>query len=181
MEKIYTLLFLPFLLFISSCSLDSVRENIFKEGENGYNFRESKAAWDDLKKKNGNSYEYTFLEESWTGVGSETTIIVEKGKVIGRYYEAFIISDENGTKTITDTYEETSRKEIGSHTAGAPPLSMDDLYKTCISQYLTVDPDTNEVYFETNETGVMILCGFSSYGCNDDCYVGIRISKFTWR
>ncbi len=181
MEKIYTLISLPFLLLIISCSLDSVGENILKEGENGYNFRESKAAWDDLKKENGNSYEYTILEESWTGIGNETTILVEKGKVLSRYYKAFIISQENGTKEITDTYEETSRKDIGKHAAGAPPLLMDDLYKTCISQYLIVDPDTNEVYFETDDTGVMTLCGFSSIGCNDDCYKGIRISKFNWK
>lgn len=182
MEKIYTILMLPLFLFLMfSCSMDALQENIQIEGEHGYNFRESKAAWDELKRKNGNSYEYTILEQSWTGTGSETTIDVEKGRVIGRYYLAFEISDEDGSKEITDSYEETSKKEIGSHSLGAPPHTIDDLYKTCISEYLIVDPDSNEVYFETNEEGVMILCGFVPIGCQDDCYRGIRISAFSWK
>lgn len=182
MEKIYLFALLPFTLFLMfSCSVETLQENLTIEGEHGYNFRESKAEWDVLKKKNGNSYSYTILEQSWTGAGSETTIIVEKGKVVSRNYIAFVISDEDGHKEITDSYEEKSRKEIGKHSSGAPPHTMDDLYKTCISQYLVVDPDANQVYFETNVEGVMMLCGFVPAGCHDDCYRGIRISHFSWR
>ncbi|WP_156879152.1 hypothetical protein [Salinimicrobium xinjiangense] len=182
MEKIYPLMSLPLiLLLLFSCSIDALEENLNIEGEHGYNFRESKAAWDQLKKKNGNSYEYTILEQSWTGHGSETTLLVEKGKVKGRYYIAFLISDEDGSKTITDSYEEILKKDIGKHEPGAPPFTMDDLYKSCISEFLIADPDTNEVYFETDEVGIMILCGFVPIGCQDDCYRGIRISNFSWR
>lgn len=182
MEKKYTIALLPFtFLLIFSCSVDALQENLTLEGEYGFNFRESKAEWDKLKKKNGNSYVYTILEQSWTGHGSETTIEVVKGKVTGRYYIAFEISDEDGSKNITDSYEETLRKDIGKHDAGAPPYTMDDLYRTCISEYLVADPDTNEVYFETNEEGVMMLCGFVPLGCHDDCYRGIRISYFAWK
>lgn len=180
MEKIYTLVFLPFFLLVISCSLDSIGEH-FEDTERNLEFRESRAEWRKLKKKNGNSYEYTILEESWTGVGSETTIHVQKGKVIGRYYVAFIISEEDGSKEITETYEETSRKEIGNHAAGAPPYTMDDLYRTCLTDYLRLDDDTNVIYFETNEEGVMNLCGFVPVGCQDDCFRGIRISSFSWK
>jgi hypothetical protein len=182
MEKIYLTTFLPFtFVLLLSCSMDALQENLTIEGEYGYDFRESKLEWDKLKKKNGNSYEYTILEQSWTGAGSETTIDVEKGRVIGRFYVAFQISDEDGSKTVTDSYEETSKKEIGSHSLGAPPHTIDDLYKSCISEFLIADPDANEVYFDTNEEGIMTLCGYVPHGCQDDCYRGITISRFSWK
>lgn len=181
MKKFYSIFVLPLscLLFFS-CSVDAMQEKLDVEGEYGYDFRESRKAWKNLKKQNGDSYVYTILEQSWTGHGSETVLRVEKGKVTSRYYVAFTISDEDGARTITNSYEETSKKGIGSHSLGAPPLTIDNLYSTCISQYLTVDHEANEVLFETNEEGVMMLCGFVPIGCHDDCYRGIRISEFYW-
>ena len=182
MEKNYTLMTLPFILFlVLSCSIESVRENLLIEGEHGFNFRESKSQWDELKKRNGNSYNYTMVEQSWTGVGSETTIHVEKGKVVARYFIAFIISEEDGTKEITDTYSEESKKDLGKHSLGAPPYSIDDLYKTCVSKFLIADPDYNTVYFDTNEEGVIALCGYVPVDCGDDCFKGLVISHFAWK
>lgn len=182
MEKLYSIFVIPItcMLFFS-CSVEAMQDKLSIEGEHGYDFRESRTAWKNLKKENGNSYEYMILEQSWTGHGSETTIEVQEGKVRGRYYVAFIISNEDGSKTITDTYEERSKKEIGSHSLGAPPYTIDDLYRTCLSKYLTVDHEANNVFFETNEEGVMMLCGFVPIGCQDDCFKGIRISFFAWK
>ena len=124
MEKYYTFLLLPLIFFLFySCSIDTMQEKLSVEGEHGFNFQESKSAWKKLKKEHGNSYVYTVLEQSWTGHGSETTIEVEKGKVKGRSYIAFTISDEDGSRSITDRYEERSRREIGSHSLGAPPYT----------------------------------------------------------
>lgn len=182
MEKTYFIFTLPlFLILFTSCSMESVRENVDKEGENGFNFRESKLQWEKLKKLNGNSYSYGILEQSFAGNGSETTIVVKKGKVTSRFYEAFEIDQNDGTKTILYSYVEESKKELGSHPEGALPVTMDELYRSCISQYLIADPDSNEVHFETNEDGVMMLCGFVPYGCQDDCYRGFSLSHFEWR
>lgn len=182
MEKNYILLTFPFLLIlILSCSMESaLRENVNKEGEHGYDFIESKKEWDKLKVQNGNSYFYVMLEQSFSGFGSETKILVNNGKVIARYYDAFEISEEDGTKTVTYSYSEEVRKDLGKHAEGAPPVNMDELYKSCLSKYLIADPDTNTVYFDTTAEGVMILCGFVPHGCHDDCYSGIRISEFVW-
>ena len=181
MKKLYIIFLLPVTCFLFfSCSADAMQSKLNVEGEHGFDFRESRTAWKNLKKQNGNSYAYTILEQSFTGHGSETTIEVEEGKVRARFYIAFIISDEDGTKSITDRYEEITKKDIGSHSLGAPPLTIDKLYSTCLSKYLTVDHEANEIYFETNEEGVMMLCGFVPVGCQDDCYRGIRISEFHW-
>ncbi len=180
MRKIYTIL--PFfLLLLISCSMESINENMDKDGENGFNFIESKQERNKLKGRNGNSYVYTISEQSFAGFGSETTIEVQKGKVISRFYEAYEISENDESTTIILSYWETSKKELGSHSEGAPAVTMDDLYKTCISQYLIADPNANEVYFETNGQGVMTMCGFVPYGCQDDCYRGIMLSHFAWK
>lgn len=182
MKKTYLILMFPVsLMLFVSCSVEAMQDKLNVEGEYGYDYRESRAAWKELKKKNGDSYVYTILEQSWTGAGSETTIEVEKRKVIARYFKAFEISDDNGSRVITQSYEETSKKEIGSHSSGAPPLTIDDLYNTCISKFLTVDHVANKVYFDTNEAGVMMLCGYEPPGCVDDCFQGIRISSFSWK
>jgi hypothetical protein len=182
MEKNITLLTLPFICFlILSCSMETVRDNMLVEGENGFNFVESKAQWKDLKKKNGNSYEYTIREQSWTGVGSDTRILVTRGKVTARYFTAFQMSDEDGSIEYTGGYEEVDKKDIGTHEEGAPPINIDGLYQTCLSKYLVVDPDSNTVYFDTNEEGVISLCGYVPIGCVDDCFEGINMSHFAWR
>lgn len=182
MEKLYSIFVTPIILMLFySCNVEAMQEKLSVEGEHGYDFRESKTAWRNLKKEHGNSYVYTILEQSWTGHGSETTLVVDEGKVKERHYVEFIISDEDGSKSITDSYKETSKKEIGSHSSGAPPYTIDDLYRTCLSKYLTVDHDANEVFFETDEDGVMMLCGYVPNGCQDDCFRGIRISEFSWR
>lgn len=181
MEKLSTMLVTCTFMLLVSCSVDAMQDKFAVEGEHGFNFKESKSAWKELKKKNGNSYEYTVLEQSWTGHGSETIIVVKNGKVTSRHYTAFEISDEDGTKNITDSYEENQKREIGSHSSGAPPYTIDKLYNTCLSKYLTVDHEANNVYFETNEQGVMMLCGYEPIGCQDDCFKGIRISEFRWK
>lgn len=182
MEKYYSILALPFVFMLFfSCSVDAMQDKLRLEGEHGFDFKESRTAWKKLKKENGNSYVYVVLEQSWTGHGSETTIEVENGKVKTRSYTAFVISDEDGSKSITDSYEETSKREIGSNSLGAPPYTIDKLYNTCLSKYLTVDHEANKVFFETNEEGVIMLCGFVPIGCQDDCFRGIRISDFSWK
>ena len=133
-----------------------------------------------MKAENGNSYFYVFLEQSFAGFGSETKITVNRGKVISRHYEAFEISEEDGVKTITFSYAEEFKKDLGKHPDGAEPVTMDQLYRSCVAQYLIADPDANEVYFDTNEEGVMMLCGFVPIGCQDDCYKGITLSEFSW-
>lgn len=177
LHDIFLFTVVPVILF--SCSLETFNDNLEEKGENGYTFSESRKQWKKLKGKNGNSYEYVMLEQSFTGFGSETTITVKKGKVISRLFHTFIISDEDGTKTLTFVYSE-DRESLGTHEEGALPVTIDELYKTCLSQYLIADPETNTVYFDTNEEGVISLCGYVPVGCQDDCFTGITISSFNW-
>ncbi|UOR05180.1 hypothetical protein MUN82_19860 [Hymenobacter aerilatus] len=168
---------------IMSCSKDettnlSVLTTL--KGESGISYNESLSKWYELKKTNGNSYVYQTTFVSWTGFGSITEIKIEKGIVTSRAYQEFKINATNGQREIIDTYTET-KANLGSHKKGAAPLTIDDLYNSCASEYLIVDKEKNTLYFDTDKiNGSMNLCGFVPKGCADDCFRGIRINSFKW-
>lgn len=149
------------------------------KGESGLSYNESIGKWNELKTVNGNSYIYQTRFVSWTGQGSTTEIVVIDGEVITRSYYEFKPSEAGGEEQIIDSYTENGGA-IGSNEKGAAPLTVDELYTTCASDYLVVDATNNTLYFETDSTGLMTLCGFVPDGCADDCYSGVSITGFDW-
>ena len=149
------------------------------KGESGISFNESYSKWTDLKKENGNSYVYQTIQISWTGFGSTTELRIENGVIIERNYEEFMTNDTNGQRRIIDSYSETNTN-LGSHEKGADLLTIDDLYNSCSSEYLSVNTSTNTLYFETETNGLMTSCGFVPDNCSDDCFNGVTINSFNW-
>ncbi|AFD09072.1 hypothetical protein [Solitalea canadensis] len=143
------------------------------------NYNESYVKWTKLKAQNGNSYTYQTTFGSWTGGGSTTELKIENGKVTGRNYHRFILNGSNGKKDTVASYVETVG-DLGSHESGAKLLTIDELYRSCIGEYLVVDEDNNQLFFESNTEGVMYLCGFVPDGCVDDCFNGITIENLKW-
>ncbi|WP_396601307.1 hypothetical protein [Algibacter sp. R77976] len=142
-------------------------------------YNSSLEEWNTLKKQNNDSYTYTTSTSSWVGYGTNTTLIIQKGTVISRAYEAFQFDESNGSKIITDSYLETS-KDLNTHENGFATLTMDELYNSCIENYLSVNKNHNTIYFETNNFGILSNCGFVPDNCADDCFRGFRISLFEW-
>lgn len=162
-----------------SCSRDVFVPNLLITGENGYNFIQSQKEWNKLKKRHKESYQYTVYEQSYTGFGSETTISVMNGEVVSREYQSFYMNENDGTKELIDSYYE-EKEELGTHSEGWEPVDLDVMYSECGSEYLRVDPDTHTLYFDTDEDGVISLCGNVPDLCADDCFNGFTISKFEW-
>lgn len=177
--KLFLLIFFPVYMMQNSCSSEMYAPNLLVTGDSGYNYVQSQKEWNKLKKRHQNSYQYTVLEQSFSGFGSETTITVINGDVVSRKYESFSISEEDGTKEIIDSYVE-EKEELGMHDEGWPPVDLDEMYKDCGTDYLMVDPDSHTLYFDTNEDGVMTLCGNVPELCGDDCFNGFSITNFQW-
>lgn len=176
------LIFFSFTLTIFSCKKDNTNGlSILTTltGESGLTYNQSQASWLELKNQNGNSYLYQTTFTSWTGFGSTTELKVINGEVVSRIYQEYTIDGGTGNKEITDSYTETSA-DLGTHTQGAAPLTIDELYESCAADYLTVDENDNTIYFETEGGGLMTLCGFVPNNCADDCFEGIRITAFEW-
>jgi len=175
--------FILFLFCITplSCSTsDNDRGEI--TGESGISYSDSKKMWKELKAQNDETYSYTVSFISWSGFCSRTTITVKDGLVSNREYLYFeqVLNEESELEEVEiESYTEAG-EEIGSHSDGFDPLLIDELYETCISEYLIVNTGENDVYFNTNESGIISNCGFVEKGCVDDCFIGFRISEFQW-
>jgi len=136
--------------------------------------------WKTLKKQYDNSYTYTTSFESWAGFGTNTTLTIQNGIVVSRAYEGYQRDNTNGNIIITETYIETI-EHLNTHERGFPTLTVDELYTSCIEDYLSVNKKNNTIYFETNDIGIISICGFVPDGCIDDCFRGFRISSFEWK
>jgi hypothetical protein len=150
--------------------------NKLSNASKNYNFNKSHEAWENLKSNNGNSYRYTTEFNSWVGFGSKTIIEIQNGTVISREYEEFSTNESNSSLL---SYMETG-SDLGSHTEGAPVATVDELYDSCISNYLFVDANTNYINFQTNEIDLLKSCSYIPKNCADDCVVGIQLSNFEW-
>ena len=175
----YHLLTLAFIFTLNSCSSDTLDPSLDLKGDTALNFSESKELWLEMKQEQGDDYQYTIHEMSWTGAESKTTSTIEKGNPVSRNYVAYVRDQNSGEEEVTDSYLEAGA-ELGSHEIGARPLTIDELYETCVAQFLSVDEDTNTIHFETDEQGILNLCGYVEKGCIDDCFKGITMSNFNW-
>jgi len=176
----FFVLFLTVVSF-SSCSSDdkSANEKEFV-GESGINSSESKELWLSLKSTNKDSYEYTIETESWTGFATSTTIKVEDGEVVSREFISTQPQEENPAETETVEEYMEAGSDLGTHESGAEILTIDELYNLCFAEYLTVDTDSNLIYFDTTSEGVINTCGYVNKDCADDCFIGFRLTNFTW-
>lgn len=179
------LIYIAVLLLIVSCnSDDDSSENQLStltnlDSEIGLSYAESIDAWNELKNTRGNSYNYQTTITSFSGFGSTTELQVRNGVTTTRVYQEFSTDVATGEQEIIDAYTETG-SELGNNVKGATPLTIDQLYASCAADFLVIDPSTNTVYFQTDVSGLMTLCGFVPDNCQDDCYEGIRINAFDW-
>lgn len=180
-----TKLFIPALItlvLICNLSCDTNSDTNYK---NVKEFETSLESWKRLKLDNGTSYTYEISMGSVFGFGSTTKITVKNNLVVSRSFESYSIYDESNNylshenRLITSSYTETP-ETIGTHDRGASPLTIDEVYNTCLNDYLFVDTDTNQVIFAVDDFNLIKDCYYVANGCQDDCSIGIMITKFDW-
>ena len=148
-------------------------------------YNSSLNSWNILKDSNRNSYTYTMSSGSVFGFGSNTTITVINGTVSSRIFELYSIYDDNNNyvgyddRVILESYTENI-ETLNSHDSGAAAVTIDALYDTCLSDYLSVDADSNTIVFDVDDASIIKNCLYIPEGCQDDCTFGIQISSFQW-
>lgn len=150
-----------------------------KKNETQNSYDKSFSAWKAYKASVNNSYSYKSTYGSFTGVGIETTITVENGKITNRDFIRYKYDQpaNNGipTKTIITEWHETSA-DLGSHPEGMQLYTLDDIYDIAKNVWLKADAATNKIYFESKNNGVISTAGYFPNNCQDDCFVGVTIS-----
>lgn len=160
MKKVLLAIFLC--LFIFSC----------KEQELRSDFDVSIAAWKNFRETSNNSYEYMTASSSWVGTSSTTVITVRYGEVIKRQYTQYQLGTAGNTpvKTWTET-----RTDLNSHPEGSRGITLDEVYEQA-RNWVKASEKENTIYFETNNAGMISLCGYVPDNCADDCFTGITIT-----
>lgn len=166
MRKILSIIFPLFaILTFTSCEDEIEFE---KEYEASYK------VWKNFQAEVDDSYRYTVTSGSWTGFVGTTTLTIEKGEVVKREY--ILENIEYGKDTqIIESWTET-KAELNSHKAGDTTITLEEVYKLAKEDWLQHRKGT-ESFFETNNNGMISACGYVENGCQDDCFIGIMISK----
>jgi hypothetical protein len=177
--------FIVFIIIIIVIISGSIYLSVGKS-VNYLEYFKSLQTWNTLKKENNNSYSYISSYQSWTGNYSNTKIEVKNGIPISRNYETGVmeynISDNNKVdikNTKNDTYSE-NQSNLGTHKSGFSAITIDDIYKKCITSMLKVSILNNTINFELDKNGLISSCGYTPKNCQDDCFRGIEISNFQW-
>ncbi len=159
------------LLCLVSVFWECKKEDFKYENE----FDQSFFKWETFKKNAGDSYSYVVYNSSWVGASWQTEIIVTNGKVTQR---SFKMISAQGLGDIPQAEREwvESKDEINIHSTGATPLTLDQIYEKASTDWLLKRKNAT-IYFETENNGLISVCGYVEDGCQDDCFVGIHISS----
>jgi len=150
------------LLSVTSC----------KKGPYASEFEESYKAWIKFKTESQNSYNYSIITGSLSGVTTETIIYVQNGKVVKRSFRA--TSEHAGPPVVVQEEWIEEGSSLNTHQTGAPTKTLDQVYAEAESNWLK-KRDNAQTYFETKNDGMISLVGYEEDGCQDDCFRGITI------
>ncbi|MCS4165128.1 MULTISPECIES: hypothetical protein [Sphingobacterium] len=153
--------------FFISCSKDVAYSSEFDK---------SYEAYQKYKKENANSYQYTVTSSSWTGSNSTTTITVFNGQVEHRSYEAKTHLEDGKVQTYAKWTE--NKTELNTHDEGYEASTLDQVYERAKKDWLIKRRDS-KIYFEAKNNGLISSAGYVPDNCQDDCFVGINISKIS--
>ncbi|TCI91825.1 hypothetical protein [Tenacibaculum sp. M341] len=138
-------------------------------------FETSFKSWRSFKKQSKNAYKYVVKNSSWIGLSWETTITVEDGIVIQRVFKYTEIDPSiNIDQDDLEWVEEGN--DIGTHNNGASPITLDEIYAEAENNWLK-DRDDVIIYFETENNGMISICGYTNKQCSDDCFIGVTIKS----
>ena len=162
------LLIIALLLTITSCKKDNLPYS--SEFETSYQ------KWIIYKSSVKNSYSYISTTSSVFSFSSESTITVKNGVVVGRAYTSYQSKGPIAQLIIGWTEDQSN---LNTHTEGAKTLTLDEIYQKAKTEWLSVDKKTNDIFFETDNNGLLVSCGYIPAGCVDDCFTGIHIKSIT--
>ena len=160
------------LISVTGCKKDDIAD----ESE----FNKSYNAWLNFKNGSHNSYQYTTNFGSVFGYGTEIKTGIINGKILSRDFISTRLK-QNGTSqidTIKQWHEDADHINTHPNDVGES-LTLDDVYQKAKTTWLKADKKTNDIYFETKNSGMISSCGFVPKGCQDDCFNGITISLIT--
>jgi hypothetical protein len=126
--------------------------------------------WLDYKAAQGNTYVYYSSFASWTGFRTAFQVLVYHGSI------ARIIMTQTYINSGTGIVDTTAQREIPTDSANFwEILNVDDMYKYAQDSVITKNTDSNTIYLELFENGLLKSCKYRPINCIDDCLFGVSI------
>ena len=152
--------------------------------------KESREKWEKLKEKCGGNYRYFVRTSSFSGMRTETEIVMQKNKVAGRRYKVTggfgpaveIAPVEPGkppVKPAAPKYKWTERgADVGSNKGGAPAKTLDELYDDAEKVLAHTLSPTEKLYVRFDGQGLLKSCFYVDTRIADDApTTGVMISE----
>jgi hypothetical protein len=143
---------------------------------------ESLRKWNELKAKCGGNYSYKIRWSSWVGFGHETEIVVRDNKVAERRYREWSgrpapVEPGKPPREQGESWTETE-DDLGSHTKGAPPKTLDDLYVEAQGILNKKLEPHHRLYVRFDMQGLLLSCFYVDTRIADDApQTGVVISS----
>lgn len=125
----------------------------------------------------GDDYVYQVDFVSAFARGSTTQLEVEDGIVTRRTYEAWEVESDGRVVDVAAWTEIGA--ELGSHRAGAPAHTVDQVHTSCQQLLDSLDRRQFELLLRLDGDGLMTTCGGDQPEAMDDSGMVVTISEFT--
>jgi hypothetical protein len=114
-------------------------------------------------------YHYSRYHLSFTGFEATTTIEIANDRPARRSYVSVHDRFGNSDAGPQEKWDEVG-SEVGSHTAGDPALTVEQIETLCDS--IVAQNPREDVTVDINREGVPVACWFVPKNCADDCGMG---------
>ncbi len=140
-------------------------------------FKASVDKWDDLKQKCGGNYRYFVRTSSFSGVRTETEVVVRANKIAGRRYKVtggprVLVApplDGRPVKPAAPEYKWTERGDaVGTHGEGAPAKTLDELYAEAQKALAHELQPSEKRYVRFDKQGLLKSCFYVDTRIADD-------------
>ncbi len=119
---------------------------------------ESQQTWQKTRQECQGNYSYNVKWSSFAGFGAETTILVKDNRVVGREFKTIRLTDSPiSPNQKQETWSETV-EDLGSHKRGAPPKTLDELYKEAVRTAGQKLSENDHRYLKFDKQGLLLHC-----------------------
>ena len=141
---------------------------------------ESQKEWQKLKQDCQGNYSYDVKWSSFAGFGSETKISVRDNRVVGREFKTFKLTDGPSPAGQQQEIWAEAVKDLGSHKRGAPPKTLDELYKEAVGAASQKLSENERRYLKFDKQGLLLQCFIVDTRIADDApKQGVDITSIT--
>ena len=142
-------------------------------------FQASVKKWEKVKAESGGNYRYFVRTSSFSGLRTETEIVIQNNHVTERNYKETLGRPPiPGEKSAPGRRWSESEKELGKHKQGAPAKTLDQLYKEARTVLDRKLKPFERRYVRFDKQGLLMSCFYIDTRIADDApTTGVMIAE----